>query len=370
MNSALSITLRGMLLPAAILVIGMLTSPSWTLAQDGTPVKFTFDFETDAQGWTVGFADLPVDYDQSIYELAHGHGPLPDGLEGSGVCVQGHNRSDDLFMFLKKQVDGLMPDTAYTVSVSMDLATNVPVGAFGIGGSPGESVFVKGGASTVEPLTAEDGIRHLRMNIDKGNQARSGESMVVLGNVAHPEVVNTEYRVKTLDNADLPLVVSADSNGRVWLIVGTDSGFEGLTRLYYARISYMLTPEEGPGSGDPTPTEPVATPTPEPTATVVPTASPTTEPTPTVGPTPTTGSTQVLEPTATAEPTTAPEPTPEPTATPLPEPTLSAGPTETPADETEEGSTFPVWLIAVLVVAALSIAGGAALVVWRRRPAR
>ena len=280
MNPALSITRRGMLLPVAILVIGMLTSPSWTLAQDGTPVEFTFDFERDAQGWTAGFADLPVDYDQSIYELAHGHRPLPDGLEGSGIYVQGHNRSDDLFMFLKRQVDGLKPDTAYAVSLSVDLATNVSAGLVGIGGSPGESVFVKVGASAAEPLAVEDSNRHLRMNIDKGNQANGGESMAVLGNVAHPEVQEREYRIKTLDNAGMPLSVTADSVGRVWLIVGTDSGFEGLTTLYYARVSYTLTPVAPPANGGSTPTsEPTTVPEPEPTATSTP------QPTPTVAPT-------------------------------------------------------------------------------------
>ena len=126
-------------------------------------------------------------------------------------------------------------------------------GLIGIGGSPGESVFVKAGASTVEPSAEEDGNGYLRMNIDKGNQARGGESMAVLGNVANPDVVNREYRVKTLDNADIPLSVTTDDEGRAWLIVGTDSGFEGLTRLYYARIIYSLDAGEAaemPATGD------------------------------------------------------------------------------------------------------------------------
>ena len=121
--------------------------------------------------------------------------PASHGLEGSGVYVQRHNRSDDLFMFLKKQVGGLRPNTAYAVSVSLDLATNVPTATFGIGGSPGESVFVKAGASTVEPAVEEDRNRYLRMNIDKGNQANGGQDMVVLGNVANGEVLNREYRI-------------------------------------------------------------------------------------------------------------------------------------------------------------------------------
>ena len=226
-----------------------LLSPHAALAQGGADSNFSFDFDSDAEGWTVGFADLPVDYDQSIYELDHGHRPLPDGLEGSGIYVQGHNRSDDLFMFLKRRVDGLRPNTAYAVSVSVDLATNVSAGLIGIGGSPGESVFVKAGASTVEPVAEEDSNRYLRMNIDKGNQSRGGESMLVLGNVANREVESREYRIKTLENANRPLVVVTDSTGGVWLIVGTDSGFEGLSRLYYARISYTFGVVEPPVVG-------------------------------------------------------------------------------------------------------------------------
>ena len=217
-------------------------TPMPTPVDDMGESELSFEFTSDAEGWVVGFADLPVNYDQSIYELDHGHRQLPDGLEGGGIYVQGHNRSDDLFMFLKRQVDGLRPDTTYAVSVSVDLATNVAAGLVGIGGSPGESVYVKAGASTVEPLAVEDENGYLRMNIDKGNQSNGGQAMAVLGNVAHDEVEDREYRIKTLDNTGLPLSVTTDSEGRAWLIVGTDSGFEGLTRLYYARISYVLTP--------------------------------------------------------------------------------------------------------------------------------
>ena len=113
----------------------------------GADAEFSYAFGSDAEGWAVAFSDLPVDYDPSIYELDSGHGPLPDGLQGSGIYVQGHNRSDDLFMFLKRQVGGLVPGETYAVSVSTDLATNVPAGSVGIGASPGSSVFVKAGAS-------------------------------------------------------------------------------------------------------------------------------------------------------------------------------------------------------------------------------
>ena len=207
-------------------------------------VELDFSFETDADGWVVDFADLPEDYDQSIYELDGGHRALPDGLDGAGIYVQGHNRSDDLFMYLKRRVDGLTPAASYAVSATVDLATNAALASVGIGGSPGSSVYVKAGASTAEPEAAPDSTGHLRMNIDKGNQSRGGSQMAVLGTVGHPDIVGNEFRLKTLDSMDGTVVVEADDSGGAWLIVGTDSGFEGLTRLYYDRISFTLTPLE------------------------------------------------------------------------------------------------------------------------------
>lgn len=228
---------------------------SLIFAPDASPVSaqtpelatdnvFEFTFQTDVEGWTAGFADLPADFDQDTYELDSGFRELPDGLDGNGFFIQGHNRSDDLFMYLTRRVGGLQPATEYQVNVEIDLATNVPGGLIGIGGSPGESVYVKAGASTIEPSQEQDSSGWLRSNIDKGNQANGGGEMVVVGNVSHPDVAGDEYKIKTLTNDGIPLSVTSDANGGVWLIVGTDSGFEGLTALYYSRISYKFVAEQ------------------------------------------------------------------------------------------------------------------------------
>ena len=182
--------IQAALLPACA-VIASCTSTPEADEQEATESSFSFSFEDGAEGWTAGFADLPVDFGPSIYELDSGHRPLPDGLDGNGLYIQGNNRSDDLFMFYKRQVDGLEPGAEYAAVLTLDLATNVPAGLVGIGGSPGE-----------------------------------------------------EYRIKTLDNSASPVQVTADGEGRLWLIVGTDSGFEGLSAFYYARIACTLTPVE------------------------------------------------------------------------------------------------------------------------------
>jgi hypothetical protein len=213
-----------------------------------TEYQFEFNFEDDEQGWVTGFADLPADYDPMIYELDSGWGELPSGLEGNAIFLNGHNRSDDLFMFLKVVVEGLKPDTIYQAIFSIDLASNTPEGMMGIGGSPGESVFVKAGATTDEPEVITDSDGWLRMNIDKGNQASEGEDMINLGTIANPNIdldtfTGEEYALMTLNNEGRHFEVLSDSQGKVWLIAGTDSGFEGPTKVYFDRISISIVEE-------------------------------------------------------------------------------------------------------------------------------
>ena len=69
--------------------------------------------------------------------------------------------------------------------------------------------------------------------------------MLTLGHIANPELdVETAgevYAIKTLSNEGRPFRVTTDADGRLWLIVGTDSGFEGPTAVYYSQISFVLT---------------------------------------------------------------------------------------------------------------------------------
>ena len=159
------------------------------------------------------------------------------------LFISGANRSDDLFMFFRGQVGGLVPGVRYSATVSVEIATDTPSGCFGIGGAPGESVFVKAGVSDVEPLPVLDGT-YLRMNIDTGNQSQGGEQAAVLGNVANsrPCEQSPQWELKSFPAQSVPAPVTASPDGHVWLLFGTDSGFEGKTEIYYTRISVTFTP--------------------------------------------------------------------------------------------------------------------------------
>ena len=111
----------------------------------------------------------------------------------------------------------------------------------GIGGAPGEGVKVKAGASGIEPLNVRDGMGWFRMNIDKGNQSVGGVDMSVIGDMAVKDTTTVYTVVRR--SMSTPMKRRTDSNGALWLVVGTDSGFEGLTEVYYAAIRARLQPQ-------------------------------------------------------------------------------------------------------------------------------
>lgn len=236
---------------ALLLAIALISGCS--AAQEGN-IELEFTFEDGTQGWTGGFADVPADYEEELYETVFEHSDLPGetGIDGSALKIGGRNASDDMFMFVKRQLtsdDGIEPGADYLVRVYLEFATNAPKEAVGIGGAPGESVFVKVGASGVEPVPEVDdpGSAHpyYRMNVDKGAQSDSGENAIVVGNAAKlSEGFNYDYEMKSLDNGDNPLEVTADEEGNLWIFAGTDSGFEGATLLYYDTIKVVLEKAE------------------------------------------------------------------------------------------------------------------------------
>ncbi len=210
-------------------------------------ISASFDFRNGAQGWRAGFSD----YDPKFHKINAKAGirNLPPELgRGTGFLVEGSNRSDDLFMFLKRQLgedSGIKPNQLYQVRLTIVFGSNVPTGCLGIGGSPGESVFLKAGASSIEPkpVLGKDG--QLLMNVDKGNQVTGGPAASSAGDIGNGMPCDTpqEPQWTSIERHHIhDFLVRSDASGRLWLLVGTDSGFEGTTALYYQRIDAKLIP--------------------------------------------------------------------------------------------------------------------------------
>lgn len=209
------------------------------------PSVYNFDFKESEQGWSVGFADLPVGEPlgkEGFYELYSEwtHLPFPLNPAKKSLMVEGNNHSDDLFIFVKKKITGLDTLTAYEVKFTVEFASNDPASSFGIGGSPGSSVYLKAGATLEEPLPEEqEGM--WRMNIDKGNQSEGGTDMLVLGHIGTTRQDEQYALLSRSSGEENKFEITTDKKGDLWLIVGTDSGFEGKTTLYYNKIKVTFT---------------------------------------------------------------------------------------------------------------------------------
>ena len=134
-----------------------------------------------------------------------------------------------------KDLSGLVPETEYQFTVRFQLATNVENDMICIGGAPGESVFVKCGVASKEPENSLDSLNHFCLNIDKGSQSTSGSDMIVVGNLAKEEINRPgEYEFNEIETK---VIARTDEAGTAYLVIGTDSGFEGVTSYYLDDIS-------------------------------------------------------------------------------------------------------------------------------------
>jgi hypothetical protein len=197
-------------------------------------VEVNDSFNTSITGWTGGFADYPVG-SESFYELSFAQSNLPTPLDVTkkGIKISGNNHSDDLFMYLTKKVSGLKPNQKYVATFDIELASNAASNSFGVGGSPAESVYFGVGLTATEPKKiVESSSNHYRMNFKKMQQAGDGEEMKVFGNIGNG-TEKSEYKlIKKIGS----FTGTSDAQGNIWLVVGTDSGFEATTTLYYTSI--------------------------------------------------------------------------------------------------------------------------------------
>jgi hypothetical protein len=206
----------------------------------------TWSLERGNQDFEVVFADKPPG-ENEFYELDYVYEPLPAPIAGRrGMRVSGNNHSDDLLMLVKREVRGLIPNALYRIEMEAEIASNVPTGCSGVGGSPGDGVYMKLGASTQEPmaLTAADGWQ--RLNVDVGQQAEGGANGRVVGTLANSHSCDVSpaapWELRTLSTLaqQQQLRVRADADGALWIFAGSDSAFEGRTDWYLAAATLRL----------------------------------------------------------------------------------------------------------------------------------
>lgn len=230
-------------LPAFSVVVLFVLMVSCGPEQEIKVYSYSFAFADSTSGWAAGFADYEV-VDSAAYLLGFKHDTLPYNinpdasrysLKLSGTNVDGNG----LFMFIKRRVTGLKPNTVYQALLNIRLASKEALNTNEIDDTPGELVYLKAGASTIEPQALLSDA-YYRININKGEGMESGLNMTSLGNIA-VSATTTRYTIITRFNTRSTSVpVTTDDQGGLWLLVGTDSRYAGRTTVYYTQIDAFL----------------------------------------------------------------------------------------------------------------------------------
>ncbi len=195
-------------------------------------------FAQGTDGWQGGYADYHADTEPT--DVTWSMRALPAPLSGNAYFTGGTNRSDDLFIYSKKKFGGYLPSKSYKLSFEVEIATNQSSGCVGVGGSPGESVYVVVGAAPTEPKTVLIAGEYT-LNLARGNQATPGTASQVLGDVANtvancgPQVYQTK-----IVKSKAPLAVTSDANGDIWVFFGIDSGFEATSAVFYKSVKVAV----------------------------------------------------------------------------------------------------------------------------------
>lgn len=206
------------------------------VASDFVLLTYEYDFAQSDHGWTGMFSNYAMS-DSVEDELRFEYTDLPSNLgTEKAMMFFGNNLDGDLFMFMKKQITGLRADTEYTIAFDIEFASNV----YSSLGSQATNVYLKAGASTSEPEKILNGDIYLP-NFDKGSLSGSGSDMMVIGDISKEEDNNPGYGIVNRNNTKAAFNAKSNAAGELWLIVGVDSGFEGITTIYFTNINAVFS---------------------------------------------------------------------------------------------------------------------------------
>jgi hypothetical protein len=201
--------------------------------------EYHFAFSEHTEGWEGFFSDYPAG-SESFYELEFVHSYLPAPLDETvrALKISGNNHSDDLLSLVVRKIDNLRPNSVYTVTFDIELASNVTSNSPGAGGSPDLEIGV--GGLPYKPQNIVDAGYHRPNFVSLLQSRQSNDVLQSVGRIGVSNAFPAPYTLVNRNNLSEPMQLKTNDNGEMWLMIGTDSGFEGITTLYYKSIKVRM----------------------------------------------------------------------------------------------------------------------------------
>lgn len=195
------------------------------------------EFNSGLQGWVGQFANYSQSVIDTNFKMVFKQTKLPFEIDSrkSGLLFGCINLEGNMFMFTKRKMWGLIPNATYKVTFDLNIGSNY---SSETANTPGPDTYIKVGATSIEPTVILTN-KVYALNIDKGKLNESGVDMRVLGNITTPTTENS-YKIISKNNHADPISAVANEKGEIWLIVGADCGYKGLTSLYISKITTSI----------------------------------------------------------------------------------------------------------------------------------
>jgi len=213
----------GLVLIPLLFLFGCLSQ----MESDSVDLLSTFDFESGIQEWEGGISDYPVDSKETL-TLSVDYDPVPSNslLDGNGPYVSADNPHGDLFYFFKRKVEGLIPNMHYKLDFEFLIYTQLQNLSKDISS---EDLYLKIGAVDFEPkleqVTWRNSLEYDALNVDKGIlNSDSGEDLINIGSIK--QFTSDQAELISGNTFDFQIDVKTNTEGKIWLIIGVDSGIK------------------------------------------------------------------------------------------------------------------------------------------------
>jgi len=200
-------------------------------------------FDEGEEGWIAEFADYPVGLEDSMM-LTFNHSPIyvSESIGNvSAVKQSGYAINSDLFMFIKQQISGLVPNSRYTVRIQVELNSQLKEKYDGNMDNEDYGSFLKVGAFKSEPLTKEiqdssnADVSLVAVDFDKGENNQGGIDMTLIGRLEYTNIGAAPIMLNG-SNEDYPLYTVTDDKGKLWIAVGVDTNIAVHQEISYTYI--------------------------------------------------------------------------------------------------------------------------------------
>jgi hypothetical protein len=184
--------------------------------------SFNFNFEDGKQGWT---SHQSVERTKLFSQLEDRH----------GLSFSEQNPDKDIILLIQKEIKNLKPNTNYRITFNMNWLAWLDAYAL--------PIFVKVGAINQEPTAKiidldnenEDIIAY---KFDKGEIGRNGRDFIVAGQLNPNE--NGLPFLKNVHNLNNPFFVNTDEKGRLFLMIGIESGNVIIENVFLSTVRVLL----------------------------------------------------------------------------------------------------------------------------------